>query len=158
MLLAMGAVVAFIARQITSNIRELEGALIRVVAYCNLFNERQTLEVAQEVLKDMVREVRSRVTLDGIQQRVAEYFQIALHELRGVSRQRSILYPRQMAMYLCRRLTEASLPEIGRAFGGRDHTTVLHAVGKITREITQDPHKKQTIEHLNRLILSVRPP
>lgn len=152
------AVVTFIARQITSNIRELEGALIRVVAYCNLFNERQTLEVAQEVLKDMVREVRSRVTLDGIQQRVAEYFQIGLHELRGVSRQRSILHPRQMAMYLCRRLTEASLPEIGRAFGGRDHTTVLHAVEKITREIAQDPHRKQAIEHLNRLIVSVRPP
>ena len=146
------AVVAFIARQITSNIRELEGALIRVIAYCNLFNKPQTAEMAQEVLKDMVREVSSRVTLDMIQQRVADYFQIPLGDLRGVRRQRSILYPRQVAMYLCRRLTEASLPEIGRAFGGRDHTTVMHAVEKIEREIAQDLHKKQTVEQLNRLV------
>jgi chromosomal replication initiator protein len=150
-------VIDFIARRITSNIRELEGALIRVIAYCTFFNKPQTADVAQEVLKDMVREVSSRVTVVGIQQRVAEYFQIELEELRSVKRQRSILYPRQVAMYLCRRLTEASLPEIGRAFGGRDHTTVMHAVGKIEREIAQDAHKKHTVEHLNSLVLSHAP-
>jgi chromosomal replication initiator protein len=150
-------VIDFIARRITSNIRELEGALIRVIAYCAFFSKPQNASVAQEVLKDMVREVSSRVTVKGIQQRVAEYFQIEPEELRSVKRQRSILYPRQVAMYLCRRLTEASLPEIGRAFGGRDHTTVMHAVGKIEREIAQDIHKKHTIEHLNRLVLSHTP-
>jgi len=146
------AVTEFIARQITSNIRELEGALIRVVAYCNLFNKPQTAAVAQEVLKDMVREVRSRVTVDEIQRGVAEYFKIELADLRGARRQRSILYPRQVAMFLCRRLTDASLPEIGRAFGGRDHTTVMHGVQKIEREITQDLHKKQLVDHLHQVI------
>jgi len=148
-------VVNFIARQITSNIRELEGALIRVIAYCGFLNKPQTASVAQEVLKEMVCEVSSRVTVEGIQRCIADYFRIELAELRGARRQRSILYPRQVAMYLCRRLTEASLPEIGRAFGGRDHTTVLHAVGKIEREITQDSHKKHTVEHLHQLVRSL---
>ncbi len=147
-----GDVTTFIGHQITSNIRELEGALIRVVAYCNLFNKPLGAGVAREVLKDMVREVSSRVTLELIQRRVAEYFQIDLTEIRGAKRQRSILYPRQVAMYLCRRLTEASLPEIGRAFGGRDHTTVMHAVEKIAREIAQDLHKKHLVDHLNQLV------
>ncbi len=144
----------FIAQKITANIRELEGALIRVAAHCNLFNEPLTLTVAQQVLKDLVREVGSRVTLEDIQRRVADYFQLNLEEIRGARRQRSILYPRQIAMFLCRRLTEASLPEIGQAFGGRDHTTVMHAVDKIEREITQDVHKKQVVDHLNQLVLS----
>ena len=147
-------VIDFIAQQITANIRELEGALIRVMAYCHLFNQPLSADTAREVLKDMVREVRARLTLEEIQRRVAGYYQIELQELRGLKRQRSILYPRQVAMFLCRRLTEASLPEIGRAFGGRDHTTVLHAVEKIELEITQDFHKKQTIDHLNQLVLA----
>ena len=144
----------FIAQQITSNIRELEGALIRVTAYCHLFNEPLRVSVAQGVLKDMVREVSSRITLEEIQRRVADYFQVALPEIRGAKRQRSILYPRQVAMFLCRRLTEASLPEIGRAFGGRDHTTVMHAVEKIALEIAQDTHKKQVVDRLNQLVLA----
>ncbi len=144
----------FIAQQVTANIRELEGALIRVVAYCHLFNKPLTSGIAHEVLKDLVKEVRARLTLEEIQRRVAEYFQIGLGEIRGVRRDRSILYPRQVAMFLCRRLTEASLPEIGRAFGGRDHTTVMHAVEKIARESTQDVHKKQLLDHLNQLVLA----
>ncbi|MBI3011496.1 MAG: chromosomal replication initiator protein DnaA [Candidatus Omnitrophica bacterium] len=148
------AVTDFIAQQITSNIRELEGALIRVVAYCNLFNEPLTAATAQLILKDMVREVRSRITLEDIQRRVAEYFQIEVGVLCGVKRERSILYPRQVAMFLCRRLTDASLPEIGRAFGGKDHTTVLHAVEKIEVEIAQDIHKKQLVDHLHQLVRS----
>jgi len=148
------AVTDFIAQQVTSNIRELEGALVRVTAYCHLFNKPLTAEVAREVLKEMVREVSARVTLEEIQRRVAEFFQIDRQEMRGLKRQRSILYPRQVAMFLCRRLTEASLPEIGRAFGGRDHTTVLHAVEKIEQAIAQDAHKKHTIEQLNQLIIA----
>ena len=147
-------VTGFIAQQITSNIRELEGALIRVTAYCNLFNKPLLVATAREVLKDMVREVRARVSLEEIQRRVAEYFQVDVTELRGVRRHRSILYPRQIAMFLCRRLTEASLPEIGRVFGGRDHTTVLHAVEKIELEIAQDTHKKQAVDQLNQLVLT----
>ena len=152
------AVTGFIAQQITSNIRELEGALIRVTAYCNLFNQPLSVDVARDVLKDMVREVSARLTLDEIQKRVANYFQVDVSEIRGARRHRSILYPRQVAMFLCRRLTEASLPEIGRAFGGRDHTTVMHAVGKIEHEITQDTHKKQAIEQLNQLVLTASNP
>ena len=151
---APDAVTDFIAQQITSNIRELEGALIRVTAYCNLFNQPLSATVAREVLKDMVREVSSRLTLDGIQRRVADYFQVDIGDIRGARRHRSVLYPRQVAMFLCRRLTEASLPEIGRAFGGRDHTTVMHAVEKIEHEIAQDAHKKQTIDQINQLVLS----
>jgi chromosomal replication initiator protein len=144
----------FIAAKITSNIRELEGALIRVIAYCNLFNEPLTASVAHSVLKDMVREVASRVTVEFIQQRVAGYFQVDLGELKGARRYRSVLYPRQIAMFLCRRLTDASLPEIGHAFGGRDHTTVMHAIDKITKEVAQDTHKKQVVDYLNQLIVS----
>ena len=153
-LLVPDEVTDFIAQQVTANIRELEGALIRVLAYCNLFNKSPTADVAREVLKDLVREVRSRVTVAGIQRRIAEYFQLEVVELRGARRQRSILYPRQVAMFLCRRLTEASLPEIGQAFGGRDHTTVMHAVEKIEREITQDVHKKQFVEQLHQLVVA----
>ncbi len=149
-----GEVTDFIARQITANIRELEGALIRVVAYCTLFNIPQTAAVAKEVLKDMVREVRSRITVGLVQRVSSEFFAIALPELCGAKRQRSILHPRQMAMYLCRKLTEASLPEIGRAFGGRDHTTVLHAVEKVEREIAQDLNKKSTVERLQALVIA----
>ena len=147
-------VTTFIAQQITANIRELEGALIRVTAYCNLFNKPLSAPIAREVLRDMVREVGARVTLNEIQRRVAGYFQVEVQAICGSRRHRSILYPRQVAMFLCRHLTEASLPEIGRAFGGRDHTTVMHAVDKITREIAQDTHKKQTIDHLNQLMLT----
>ena len=151
---APDAVTTFIAQRITSNIRELEGALIRVTAFAHLFNRPLSEELAQEVLKDMVREVSARLTLEEIQRRVAAYFQVELSEIRGARRQRSILYPRQVAMFLCRRLTEASLPEIGRAFGGRDHTTVLHAVEKIETAIAQDARKKQTVEHLNQLLVT----
>ena len=87
-------------------------------------------------------------------QRVASYFKIEVHTLKGTSRHRSILQPRQMAMFLARRLTDASLPEIGQAFGGRDHTTVMHAVNKIERETTQDIHKKQLLDHLHQLIVT----
>jgi len=144
----------FIASQVTSNIRELEGALIRVIAYCNLFNEPLSAAIAQTVLSDMVKEMGSRVTIELIQQRVAAYFQLDRTTLRGTSRQRAILYPRQLAMFLCRKLTDASFPEIGREFGGRDHTTVMHAVDKIGRETSQDMHKKRLVEHLSQTVIS----
>ena len=147
-----GEVTNFIAAQITSNIRELEGALIRVVAYCRFCSKPLSVEVAQEVLKEMVREVGARVTLALIQQRVGDYFKLSVEELKSARRQRSVLYPRHVAMYLCRTLTDSSLPEIGRAFGGKDHSTVLHAVEKISKEIAQDGHKKYLVTHLTELI------
>jgi chromosomal replication initiator protein len=147
-----GEVTNFIAAQITSNIRELEGALIRVVAYCRFFSKPLAVEVAQDVLKDMVREVGARVTVVLIQQRVGDYFKLSVEEMKSVKRQRSVLYPRQVAMYLCRTLTDSSLPEIGRAFGGKDHSTVLHAVEKISKEMAQDAHKKHLMAHLAGLI------
>ena len=147
-----GDVVDFIARKITSNIRELEGALIRVVAYARFFAKPLVVEVAEDVLKDMVREVGARITLGGIQRLVGEYFHTTPEDMRSAKRQRSVLYPRQVAMYLCRTLTDSSLPEIGRAFGGRDHSTVLHAVEKINRESAQDGHKKRLLNHLAQLI------
>jgi len=147
-----GPVVDFIARQVVANIRELEGALIRVVAYCRFCSQPLSVDVAQEVLKEMVREVESRVTLAVIQRRVSEYFSMTVEVLKSPRRQQSILYPRQLAMYLCRTLTDSSLPEIGQAFGGKDHSTVLHAVEKITREIAQDDHKKRLIGHLTKAI------
>lgn len=148
------AVIQFIADRIKSNIRELEGALVRVLAYCNFFNKPATAEVAEEVLKDMVKEVSARVTINTIQRCVTDYFHIELTELKSAKRHKSVLYPRQVAMFLCRKLTESSLPEIGRAFGGRDHTTVMHAISKVERETQQDINKKRLIEHLDNLIVS----
>ena len=149
-------VVEFIARQITSNIRELEGAMIRVVAYCRFFARPLAVDTAQEVLKDTVREVGSRLTIELIQRRVGEHFQLPLEELRGGGRQRTVLFPRQVAMYLCRTMTESSLPEIGRAFGGRDHSTVLRAIEKVVGEIAQDEHKKRLVEYLARFVTTTR--
>jgi chromosomal replication initiator protein len=147
-------VIEFIARQISSNIRELEGALIRVVAYCRFCGKPLSVDIAQEVLKEMVKEVESRITLELIQRKVSEYFNVTPEVLRSPRRQQSILYPRQVAMYLCRTLTDASLPEIGQAFGGRDHSTVMHAVDKIGREIAQDTHKKRVVDLLSQTIVT----
>jgi len=146
------ALTEFIARQITSNIRELEGALIRVVAYCRFFGKPLSVDVAQEVLRDTVREVGARLTVELIQQRVSGHFQVPLDDLRGLRRHRTVMYPRQVAMYLCRTLTDSSLPEIGRAFGGRNHSTVLRAIEKVEREIAQDGHKKRLVDRLAQLV------
>ena len=145
-------VIDFIARQITTNIRELEGALIRVIAYSRFFSKPLSVDVAHEVLKDMVREVGARLTIAVIQQRVGEHFRLTPEELKSVTRQRSVLHPRQIAMYLCRKLTDSSLPEIGRMFGGKNHTTVLHAIEKIEQEIAQDVNKKRLVDQLTQAL------
>ncbi len=127
-------VMYFIASKIKSNIRELEGALIRVVAYCTLTGESMSLKIAQDILQASVKEEEQNITIEKIQRLVAEYYNLNVSDLRSKSRSKSIAKPRQMAMYLIRTLTPHSLPEIGEYFGGRDHTTVLHAVNKITKE------------------------
>ena len=124
-------VMEFLAHKITSNVRELEGALNRIIADVQLIGRDVTLETAQDLLRDLLRSCERRVTIDEIQKRVAEHFNIRLSEMTSARRARSVARPRQVAMYLAKQLTTRSLPEIGRKFGGRDHTTVMHAVRKI---------------------------
>lgn len=138
----------FIAEKIKSNIRELEGALIRVVAFAKLVGKEITVPLVKEVLKDMVLEDELKVSVELIQRKVAEYFNIRLFDLKGRKRNRAIVYPRQIAMYLARDLTDYSLPEIGGFFGGKDHTTVLHACEKITNELKRNKETKRLLEKL----------
>lgn len=146
-------VVTFIATEIKTNIRELEGALIRVVAYSLLEEKPITLQVAKNVLKDMVRETIKTISVDMVQKKVAEFFHIAIADLKTKKRHKTIVLPRQIAMYLSRKLTTHSLPEIGRAFGGKDHTTILHAFKKIEAALNSNMETKKTIEHLTFVLL-----
>jgi len=127
----------FLAEKIKSNIRELEGALIRVVAYAKLIGREISVDMVKEVLKDMIREGEKKITIDMIQKKVCEYFDIKLSDMKIKKRSRAIAYPRQVAMYLARQLTDFSLPEIGEHFGGRDHTTVIHAYEKIKNDLKE---------------------
>jgi chromosomal replication initiator protein len=132
-------VLTFIASRISTNIRELEGALTRVVAFSSLTGREMTTELAQFVLKDVFPQGElAQVTIKGIQDHVSDRFGLSLAELCGDKRSQNIVYPRQVAMYLSRELTDASLPKIGKEFGGRDHTTVIHATSKIARLIKED--------------------
>ncbi len=143
----------YIAENITTNIRELEGALIRVLAYTSLNGKEITLATAEEVLRDLLPEKKvTPVTLRGIQEAVAAHYKIGLSDFSSKKRTRSIAFPRQVAMYLCRKLTDLSLPQIGTAFGGRDHTTVIHACSKIESEIGSNPDLARTIEELTKTI------
>src|SRR6185312_5176632 len=125
-------VMEFLAHRITSNVRELEGALNRLIAHANLFGRAVTVESAQEVLHDVLKAHDRRVTIAEIQKRVAEHFSIRLTDMSSARRARAVARPRQVAMYLAKQLTSRSLPEIGRKFGNRDHTTVMHAVSRVT--------------------------
>lgn len=123
----------YMATQMKSNIRELEGALIRVIAIASVSGAEITLSMAKQALRSIVASNQRKVTIDSIQRTVSEEFQLKLGQLREKNNARAVAYPRQIAMYLCKELTGASLPEIGRAFNGKHHTTVLHAVNKIER-------------------------
>lgn len=138
----------FLAEKVKTNIRELEGALIRVVAYSKLIGKDVSLELAKEVLKDMIIEGEKKITIDLIQKKVAEYFDIKLSDMRAKKRSKAIAYPRQIAMYLARQLTDFSLPEIGDQFGGRDHTTVIHACEKIENELKNKTGLKTIVDKL----------
>ena len=145
-------VLYFLAENIKTNIRELEGALIRVVAYSKLTGELMTVALAGTVLKGMIVSADKKVTIDQIQKIVAEFFGIRDADMKTKKRTRAVVYPRQMAMYLSRDLTEHSLPDIGGFFGGRDHTTVLHACDKIKKELKINDQTKTTIDRLVALI------
>ena len=139
----------FIADKIKSNIRELEGALIRVVAYALLIEKEMTLDLVREVLKEtLLTEKEERITIDFIQKKVAEAFDIRLSDMKTKKRTKVVAFPRQIAMYLSRKLTDSSLPEIGEAFGGKDHTTVMYACDKIGDLMKKDPEKRNRINKL----------
>jgi chromosomal replication initiator protein len=139
---------SFMASKTKSNVRELEGALIKLIAYSSLTGTSINLQMAQQVLKHLVHVQDRRITIDSIQKAVAERFQIKQLQLKEKSNTKKVVYPRQVAMYLVKELTSASLPEIGRAFGGKHHTTVLHSINKIEQTRQVDPD-------LNRLLHSL---
>jgi chromosomal replication initiator protein len=133
-------VINFIANRIPSNIRELEGALVRIKAFCTLNRVSPDLEVAQEILKDLLpRRENHKISILTIQRVVAEHFNLKPSLMRAKKRSKEIAYPRQVAMYLARELTDLSLPSIGEEFGGRDHTTVLHAYEKVKSDLKSNP-------------------
>ena len=145
-------ILEFLAHKITSNVRELEGALNRLVAYANLVGREISLESAQDVLRDLLRANDRRVTIEEIQKRVAEHYNIKMSEMHSARRNRAIVRPRQVAMYLAKQLTMGSLPEIGHKFGGRDHTTVMHAVKKIDSLCSEDKNFAEDVELLSRML------
>ena len=145
-------VIEFLARKITANVRELEGALNRVIAYAALVNRPVTLEFTRETLADLLRSHEKKLTIDEIQRKVAEYYHLKMTDLLSARRAREVARPRQVAMYLAKKLTPRSLPEIGRRFGGRDHTTVMHAVKRIDELRAADREIDADVVHLTRLL------
>ena len=147
-------VLEFLAHKITSNVRELEGALNRLVAHANLFGRPVTLESTHEVLHDILKAHDRRVTIEEIQKKVAEHYSIRLTDMSSARRARAVARPRQVAMYLAKQLTSRSLPEIGRKFGNRDHTTVMHAVSRVTELMERDGAFAEDVELLRGLLES----
>jgi chromosomal replication initiator protein len=150
-------VLTFIASRVSTNIRELEGALTRVVAFSSLTGRAMSVDLAQDVLKDVFPQGETpEVSIKRIQDLVAERFNMSLEELCGDKRSQNIVYPRQVAMYLSRELTDSSLPKIGKEFGGRDHTTVIHATSKIARLIREDRSVYNLVQELTARVKQVR--
>ncbi len=147
-------VLEFLAHRITTNVRVLEGALTRLFAFASLVGREITLDLAQDCLADILRNSDRRVTIEEIQRKVAEHYNIRLSDMIGPKRVRTIARPRQIAMYLCKHMTTRSLPEIGRRFGGRDHTTIMHGIRKIEELRGTDSQMAEDLELLRRLISS----
>jgi chromosomal replication initiator protein len=144
-------VVNFLANRIRSNVRRLEGAMIRVASYASLTGKRLSLEMVESLLRDVLHEEgRFSISIDLIQKRVAEHFDIRLADMTSKRRPENIAFPRQIAMFLARHLTESSLNCIGEAFGGRDHGTVLHACRLVKDRMEVDPTVRQAVEYLER--------
>lgn len=144
-------VAMFIAQSVRSNVRELEGCLIRVSAYASLANQPITLDLAKNVLRDIV-PMRGKLTCDSIVKRAADYFEVKVSDLKSKKRGRAIAFPRQVAMYLCRKHTDASYPEIGHALGGKDHTTALNAFNRIKERIAE-PEVARAVHDLEKVLL-----
>ncbi|MBZ4022052.1 chromosomal replication initiation protein DnaA [Rhodobacter sp. TJ_12] len=147
-------VLEFLAHRITTNVRVLEGALTRLFAFASLVGREVTLDLAQECLADILRASDRRVTIEEIQRKVAEHYNVRLSDMIGPKRLRTIARPRQVAMYLAKHLTTRSLPEIGRRFGGRDHTTIIHGIRKIDELMATDRQLAEDIGLLKRLMES----
>ncbi len=147
-------VMEFLAHKISSNVRELEGALTRIVAHADLVGRPVTLETTQDVLRDLLRANDRRLSVEEIQRKVAEHFNLKVAEMYSDRRSRIVARPRQVAMYLSKQLTTHSLPEIGRKFGGRDHTTVMHACKKVDELMISDPAMAEDVELLRRALAS----
>jgi chromosomal replication initiator protein len=146
-------VLQFISRNVNTNVRDLEASLTKLIAYSKLLNKEITLKIAQDQLKDSYSLTREHsVAIETIQKAVAEYFNLSYIELRGKKRTRAVAVPRQIAMYIARNMTDYSTTEIGYDFGGRDHTTVMHACQKIESLIQTDPSIDNTIQKLMRTI------
>ena len=143
-------VMEFLAQRVATNIRELEGALNRVVAFASFSGRPITLEMAKEILRDLLRASERRVSIDQIQRKVADYYNVRMGDMLSARRSRAVARPRQIAMYLSKQLTTRSLPEIGRKFGGRDHTTVIHAVRKVESLRESDPSIEEDVDLLLR--------
>jgi chromosomal replication initiator protein len=139
---------SFMASKTKSNVRELEGALVKLIAYSSLTGTSISLQMAQQVLKHLVHVQDRKVTIDAIQKAVAERFQVKQSQLKEKSNTKKVVYPRQVAMYLVKELTDASLPEIGRAFGGKHHTTVIHSINKIEQLRQVDPDLNRMLHSL----------
>jgi len=145
-------VLELLAHKITANIRELEGALNRLLAHANLFGRPVTVDSAHEVLHDLLRAHEKRVSIEEIQKRVAEHYNIRLTDMSSARRARSVARPRQVAMYLAKHLTQRSLPEIGRRFGNRDHTTVMHAVSRVAELMAEDASFAEDVSLLRKML------
>jgi chromosomal replication initiator protein len=145
-------VIQFLAANMKSNIRELEGSLVRLGAYTSLTGRPITLDMAKNVLRDLIGEKKKLIAMDDIDEAVAARFHIKVAEMKSRRRSKTLVYPRQIAMYLCRELTEASFPEIGRHFGGKDHTTIIHAYRQIARAREADSELNATLESLKEQI------
>ena len=142
----------FIAKHAKSNIRELEGSLVRLVAHASFTGREVSLELAQEVLKDLTAEQQRLATIPSIQKAVAEFYGVRVDDLRSRGRNKSIVLPRQVAMYLCREIVKASLPDIGEGFGGKDHSTVFHACEKVKRKIASEEAFRKQVHDLNTML------
>ena len=147
-------VLEFLAHRISTNVRVLEGALTRLFAFASLVKQTVTLELSQDCLADVLRASERKISIEEIQRRVAEHYNIRLSEMIGPKRVRNFARPRQVAMYLCKQMTSRSLPEIGRRFGGRDHTTVMHGVKRIEELRIQDAQIADDLEILRRALES----
>ena len=140
--------VHLVAEGLKSNIRELEGALIRLGAYCTLTGQAITTDMAKTVLRDLLGSKKKVITSEDVQDVVARRFQVKVSELKSKRRTKTVVHPRQIAMYLSREMTDASFPEIGREFGGKDHTTIIHACRQIEKAMENDSSLRTRVESL----------
>ena len=148
----VGGILEFLAHRITTNVRVLEGALTRLFAFASLVGREITLDLAQDCLADILRASERKITIEEIQRKVAEHYNIRLSDMIGPKRVRTIARPRQIAMYLAKNMTTRSFPEIGRRFGGRDHTTIMHGIRKIEELKASDSQLAEDLTLLRRLL------